>query len=125
VEFWKNLLTALNRQAHNQATGKLKQPSLGSPGWSMNANFSPVATLAPEALLRRLDLTSAQIDDSKARVLEELAHELRQPLGVIESLAYFLELACEDEQASNHAQRIQAMVLQANAILQRYCSAGA
>jgi nitrogen-specific signal transduction histidine kinase len=91
----------------------------------MNANFSPVATLAPEALLRQLDLTTAQIQHSESSVLQELAHELRQPLGVIESLAYFLELTSTDEQLSAHAQRIQAMVLQANSILQRHCTAGA
>ena len=87
----------------------------------MNTDFSTVPTLAQEALLRRLDLTPAQIEDTKATVLEELAHELRQPLGVIESLAYFLELTAQDEQLRSHAQHIQAMVLQANSILQRYC----
>lgn len=92
---------------------------------SMNANFSPVATWAPEALLPKLDLTPSQIHDSDSRVFEELAHELRQPLGVIESLAYFLELTSADEQLSAHAQRIQAMVLQANSILQRYCPGSA
>jgi len=91
----------------------------------MNANLSPVPTLSPEALLRRLDLTPAQIDDYHPRIFEELAHELRQPLGVIESLAYFLEITSADEQLCGHAQRIQQMVSQANSILQRYSSAGA
>ena len=48
-------------------------------------------------------------------------HELRQPLGVIESIAYFLEITAEDEQLCGHMQRIQAMVLQANHILERQC----
>lgn len=88
----------------------------------MNANFSPVPTLAQEALLSQLDLTPAQIEDPKARVMEELAHDLRQPLGVIESLAYFIELTSQDERLSTQAQRIQAMVLQAHLILDSYSS---
>lgn len=51
-------------------------------------------------------------------------HELRQPLGVIESIAYFLEITAEDERLCSHLQRIQAMVLQANRILERHSGAG-
>jgi signal transduction histidine kinase len=120
-----NLLTRIRLEAHNQATGKPERASLARLVQSMNANFSPVATLAPEAVLRRLDLTPSQIEDSKTRVLEDLAHELRQPLGVIESLAYFLELTSGNEQLCSHAQQIQAMVSQANSILERYCRTNA
>lgn len=62
-----------------------------------------------------------QISDLKAHSLEELAHELRQPLGAIEALAYFLELTAEDEKICGHLQRIQEMVAQANHILERSC----
>ena len=51
--------------------------------------------------------------------MEDLVHELRQPLGVIESLAYYLQLISPDERMSAHLQRIQAMVLQANRILEQ------
>jgi signal transduction histidine kinase len=78
-----------------------------------------------DALLGRLDLTPPQTKDLNATMLEELAHELRQPLGIIESIAYFLELTAEDEQLCSHLQRIQAMVLRANAILDQQCGAGA
>lgn len=53
--------------------------------------------------------------------LDDLAHEVRQPLSVIESLAYYLELTCTDEKTRAHLQRIQAMVLQASLILKRSC----
>ena len=53
--------------------------------------------------------------------MDDLAHEVRQPLSVIESLAYYLELTATDEKARVHLQRIQAMVLQANLILKRNC----
>ena len=48
---------------------------------------------------------------------ESLAHELRQPLSVIESLAYYLELTSKDEGACVHLQQIQSMVRRANRIL--------
>lgn len=46
---------------------------------------------------------------------------MRQPLSAIEALAYFLEITTEDEQVCGHLQRIQAMVLEANRILERCC----
>ena len=51
--------------------------------------------------------------------LHELVHELRQPLGVIESLAYYLQLTSKDDASRAHLQRIQAMVGDANRILER------
>ncbi len=51
--------------------------------------------------------------------LEDFIHELRQPLGVIDSLAYYLELTATDDKSSAHLERIRAMVAQANRILER------
>jgi signal transduction histidine kinase len=48
---------------------------------------------------------------------DELIHELRQPLGVIETLAYYLELTAHDQKIIEHARQIQAMVGKANRIL--------
>jgi signal transduction histidine kinase len=87
----------------------------------MDTILTPVSARRQEALLNRLDLAPPPISDSRSRKAEELAHELRQPLGVIESLAYFLEITAEDDQVRGHLQRIQAMVLQANRILERSC----
>lgn len=53
---------------------------------------------------------------------EELIHELRQPLGVIDSLAYYLELTAVDERLYEHLEQIRAMVSQANRILERAAS---
>jgi len=55
--------------------------------------------------------------------LEDFIHELRQPLGVIDSLAYYLELTATDEKSSLHLERIRAMVAQANRILERASAA--
>ncbi len=51
--------------------------------------------------------------------LEKLIHDLRQPLGTVDSLAYFLELTVADEQASPHLKKIRAMVSKASQILER------
>jgi signal transduction histidine kinase len=83
----------------------------------MNQIFDAVSAHGQDALLSPLDLTPPQIREPNASSLEELAHELRQPLGVIESIAYFLEITTDNEQLSGHMQRIQAMVLQVNRIL--------
>jgi len=90
----------------------------------MNQIFDPVSASGQDALLGRLDLTPPQITDFKPTPQEDLVHELRQPLGVIESIAYFLEITAEDEQLCGHMQRIQAMLLQANRILERHCGGG-
>lgn len=42
--------------------------------------------------------------------LAELIHELRQPLGVIESLTYFIELTTTDEKIAPRLEHIQAMI---------------
>jgi signal transduction histidine kinase len=52
-------------------------------------------------------------------LLEDFIHELRQPLGVIESLAYYLELTATDRRNSIHLERIRAMVAETNYILER------
>jgi signal transduction histidine kinase len=55
--------------------------------------------------------------------LEDFIHELRQPLGAIDSLAYYLELTALDEKSSVYLERIRAMVAQANRILERASAA--
>jgi hypothetical protein len=47
----------------------------------------------------------------------ELAHELRQPLSTIESLAYYLELTSESDHIRCQLERIRLMVDRANQIL--------
>jgi hypothetical protein len=90
----------------------------------MNQIFDPVSAHGQDALLGRLDLTPPQITDFKTTALEDLVHELRQPLGVVESIAYFVEITADNEQLCGHMQRIQAMILQANHILEQALGGG-
>ncbi len=48
---------------------------------------------------------------------DELAHDLRQPLSTIESLAYFLEMTTPDDRVCRHLEQIRLMVTRANWIL--------
>lgn len=52
-------------------------------------------------------------------VLRTMTHDLRQPLGTIESIAYYLDLVLprEDAKAREHLRKIQLLVEQSNWIL--------
>ena len=67
------------------------------------------------------EVSSAQPDlqDVHPGKLEELVHELRQPLSVIESLAYYLEMTVADKNSCNHLQRIRVMLRKTHAILEQ------
>jgi light-regulated signal transduction histidine kinase (bacteriophytochrome) len=87
----------------------------------MNQQLSPHMTFTPhDSSVARSTLDPSQAG-WKALSFDEFVHEIRQPLGVIESLAYYLELTSQDETVSAHLQRIQQMVLQAHRILERTC----
>jgi len=58
---------------------------------------------------------SASIEQS---TVAELVHELRQPLSVIECLAYYLEMTSGDNSVCQQMQRIQRLVWEANRILE-------
>ena len=83
---------------------------------SLNTSFTPQDSSVPpsDPHLRQAGPNALSLD--------EFMHEIRQPLGVIESLAYYLELTAVDESVSAHLKRIQLMVLQANRILDRTCA---
>ena len=88
----------------------------------MNEIFSEVSVPRKEVSLSCSNLRGGELAGVNPVALDELAHELRQPLSVIESLAYFLELTASEERIRGHLQRIQAMVVQANRILERTSS---
>lgn len=50
--------------------------------------------------------------------LDELIHELRQPLGVIESLTYFIELTTTDENIVCRLEHIQSMLVKMHHMLE-------
>ncbi|MBV9081664.1 MAG: hypothetical protein JOZ62_03230 [Acidobacteriaceae bacterium] len=64
-------------------------------------------------------MNTLSIPIPQALAVDDLAHDLRQPLSVIESLAYYLELVSHDEKVCGHVRHIQAMVQEANRILAR------
>jgi nitrogen-specific signal transduction histidine kinase len=51
--------------------------------------------------------------------LEDLIHELRQPLSTIEALAYHLELTCSDSTKKGRLRLIREMIAKASVILDR------
>jgi signal transduction histidine kinase len=122
-DFCRKSIDSDIKEAHNQTTGRPVRCGLPprSRSGRMNQILTAVSARRQEALLSPVDLTPPQISDANANRLEELAHDLRQPLGAIEALVYFLEITTEDEQVCGHLQRIQAMILEANRILERCC----
>ncbi len=65
------------------------------------------------------DIAEASHREDAASLMEHLAHELRQPLGAIESIAYYLNLVLprEDTRAREQLAKIQVLVEQSNWIL--------
>jgi signal transduction histidine kinase len=57
--------------------------------------------------------------------LQELVHELRQPLSAIEAIAYYVEMTLPPEllQARQHMHRLQELVAQAESALAEAASA--
>lgn len=68
------------------------------------------------------DLLDRQKTGGDRILVEELAHELRQPLSAIESLAYYLEITTESEQTRGHLEQIRLLVDRANQILRHAAS---
>jgi signal transduction histidine kinase len=86
------------------------------PGQMNQQTYSQTADLSDPA--RKSELADFRV--SSREQFDDLAHELRQPLSVIDSLAYYLELTVDDEKARGHLRQIQAKVLQANRILSQH-----
>ncbi len=86
----------------------------------MNKVASPFNVVTQDAPLAHREIISrTRLAGANPVLSEEIIHELRQPLGVIDSLAYYLELTSADEKICAHLERIRAMVSQANGILER------
>jgi hypothetical protein len=83
----------------------------------MNEVFSDL--LRHDAASGRRGLPCDPDADASSAVLHDLAHDLRQPLGIIETIAYYLELTGPGETVCVHLERIRAMVAEANKILDR------
>ena len=85
----------------------------------MNKVATPFNVVTQDPSLAHRDVFSRRLAGANPVLSEEIIHELRQPLGVIDSLAYYLELTSADEKTCRHLEQIRAMVLQANGILER------
>ncbi len=83
------------------------------------------SSLAPSQVdsLEIEELRRCRKEENFSTGISELIHELRQPLDVIESLAFYLEITSLDQQVCERLQKIQAMVVRANQILQRSAAA--
>jgi K+-sensing histidine kinase KdpD len=63
-------------------------------------------------------VTESTVENSQADTLRSIAHEIRQPLSAIESIAYYLSLALpESDDHREHLARVQQLVEQSNWIL--------
>jgi len=51
--------------------------------------------------------------------IDDLVHDLRQPLSVIESIAYYLEMMSSDAIITSHLQHIQKMIGETHRILEQ------
>ena len=85
----------------------------------MNEVQTTLATLSQDVSLGHGDLRGSRRLDMQLTPLSDFIHEVRQPLEVIETLAYYLEMTSSDDRVCAHLQKIQAMVLRANQILQK------
>ncbi len=107
-------------RSHNRTVGKLRQEFSGSnQSIRMIKAFPQFASRVQDVSLAHLNAGPRPYAGVTPVLLEDFIHELRQPLGVIDSLAYYLELTATDEKSSAHLERIRAMVSQANRILER------
>ncbi len=110
--------------AHNQTVGSFPSGSREDLGFSPTRMNNAV----PHTSVPSKDIpfeTGEFQRDRKTGVdpahMEDLAHELRQPLSTIESLAYFLEITAVDDQTCRHLQQIRLLVHRASRILDHAC----
>jgi signal transduction histidine kinase len=83
----------------------------------MNDVVSEIATPRSDVTLTRGSTKGNQLAGVNPAALDELIHDLRQPLSTIDSLAYFLEITSADDTVRAHLQRIQSMVSRVHGIL--------
>jgi hypothetical protein len=82
----------------------------------MNTEVSPFTTFLQDA---EPAMDGTKFDAGAKPVnLDELIHELRQPLGVIESLTYFIELTTTDDNIGPQLEHIQSMLTKVHQMLE-------
>jgi signal transduction histidine kinase len=80
---------------------------------------SPLMTQASPLLSSGLSNSGQPHDSEAATIIKHVAHELRQPLSTIESIAFFLEmiLPATETKALEQIAKLQDLVEQANGVL--------
>ena len=79
----------------------------------------PFSVVTQDVPLAHSEMVARRMTGVIPVLSEEIIHELRQPLGIIDSLAYYIELTADDEKIHPYLEHIRAMVSQANGILER------
>ena len=72
---------------------------------------SPFNLTTQDVSLAYSEMFNRKLAGANPVLSEEIIHELRQPLGVIDSLAYYLELTAVDERFYAHLEQIRAMAM--------------
>lgn len=75
---------------------------------------------SPDVIQTQESAHVVSADFESSNEIHELIHEIRQPLEVIESLAFYLELVSAEQRVSKHLQTIRSMVGRANRILEAH-----
>jgi len=115
-------IDSIANQRHNQTVGNIapRSPVLFNEKIScMNKVASPFNVVRQDVPLAHSEILARGLAGVNPVLSDEIIHELRQPLSVIDSLAYYLELTAADEKIYAHLDQIRAMVSQANRILER------
>jgi hypothetical protein len=109
----KSLDRALVWGYNNEVSTQFGNPTLPRSEGALEGMAAPQPVLIEESVYGG---SRATLEVS----IRELAHSLRQPLGAIEAIAYYLEMTLPAEQieARGHLLRLQRLVEESNTILQ-------
>jgi nitrogen-specific signal transduction histidine kinase len=98
-----------------------------TPKWWVSVEYSPIVpTMSPATALSlarvtqgRSEQTQESLTNSTAAMIDELAHDLRQPLSAIEHLVFLLQMNATDCKADTYIEQIQDLIEQANRVLDK------
>lgn len=79
--------------------------------------MQPATVLSLEPVTPSRSQEQQCVTRSAEAVIDDLAHDLRQPLSAIDHLAYLLQMSATDCTVLTHLQQIQDLVSQANRVL--------
>lgn len=86
----------------------------------MTLSPAKISVRSSDAIQTREAAHVVSEDFQSSNQIHELIHEIRQPLEVIESLAFYLEMVSAESRVSQHLQTIRSMVGRANQILEAH-----